>query len=187
MPLATKASRATAHASDQVSLATDFCLSIKAADALQSSQVLKRQLRFLLSGVGKELPEQHARPYRSQSGLPAYYEKAWTVVMVTQQALVRSRQHGILTEWRGLQMQGQELEALRAVSPYKRIIFCGDGANDLCPSLALLPSDYVLARKVRTQHLDPCHSLSSLANAAFFHQVVQPKGASLLLTLIAVF
>ena len=49
-----------------------------------------------------------------------------------------------------LPMQGQELEVLRAASPFKRIIFCGDGANDLCPSLALLPSDYVLARKVCT-------------------------------------
>ena len=48
-------------------------------------------------------------------------------------------------------MQGQELEVLRAASPFKRIIFCGDGANDLCPSLALLPSDYVLARKVCTR------------------------------------
>ncbi|KAK9844379.1 hypothetical protein WJX74_001674 [Apatococcus lobatus] len=43
--------------------------------------------------------------------------------------------------------KGQELEVLRTSSPCKRIIFCGDGANDLCPSLALLPSDYVLARK----------------------------------------
>ena len=65
---------------------------------------------------------------------------------------------GTLTIWYDVQMQGQELEALRAAFPYKRIIFCGDGANDLCPSLALLPSDYVLARKVRTKHSDPCYN-----------------------------
>lgn len=37
---------------------------------------------------------------------------------------------------------------VRTASPFKRIIYCGDGANDLCPCLALLPSDHVLARKV---------------------------------------
>ncbi|KAK9868326.1 hypothetical protein WJX84_003439 [Apatococcus fuscideae] len=43
--------------------------------------------------------------------------------------------------------KGQELEVVRTASPFKRIIYCGDGANDLCPCLALLPSDHVLARK----------------------------------------
>ena len=47
-------------------------------------------------------------------------------------------------------VQGQELEVMRSASAFKRIIYCGDGANDLCPALALLPSDYVLARKVRS-------------------------------------
>ena len=45
-------------------------------------------------------------------------------------------------------LQGQELEALRAATPYQHIVFCGDGANDLCPALALGPTDVVLARKV---------------------------------------
>ena len=45
--------------------------------------------------------------------------------------------------------QGQELEALRAALPYQRVIYCGDGANDLCPALALSSSDVVLARQVR--------------------------------------
>ena len=45
--------------------------------------------------------------------------------------------------------QGQELEVLRAALPYQRVIYCGDGANDLCPALALSPSDVVLARQVR--------------------------------------
>ncbi len=44
-------------------------------------------------------------------------------------------------------MQGQELEALRRAHPYQRIVYCGDGANDLCPALSLTPSDAVLARR----------------------------------------
>lgn len=47
-------------------------------------------------------------------------------------------------------VQGQELEALRAATPYQHIVYCGDGANDLCPALALGPTDVVLARKVMT-------------------------------------
>lgn len=43
-------------------------------------------------------------------------------------------------------MQGQELESLRRQHPYQRIVYCGDGANDLCPALSLTPSDTVLAR-----------------------------------------
>jgi hypothetical protein len=43
--------------------------------------------------------------------------------------------------------QGQELEALRRAQPYQKIVYCGDGANDLCPALSLTPSDVVLARK----------------------------------------
>ncbi|KAK9814688.1 hypothetical protein WJX72_009831 [[Myrmecia] bisecta] len=43
--------------------------------------------------------------------------------------------------------KGQELEALRSRAPYKRIVYVGDGANDLCPSLALTTTDVVLVRK----------------------------------------
>ena len=50
-------------------------------------------------------------------------------------------------------LQGQELQALRAATPYQRIVYCGDGANDLCPALALAPGDVVLARKVCTCHM----------------------------------
>ena len=50
-------------------------------------------------------------------------------------------------------LQGQELQALRAATPYQRIVYCGDGANDLCPALALTPGDVVLARKVCTCHM----------------------------------
>jgi hypothetical protein len=42
--------------------------------------------------------------------------------------------------------QGAELAALRAASPARRVIYCGDGANDLCPALLLGPQDLVLAR-----------------------------------------
>ncbi len=45
-----------------------------------------------------------------------------------------------------LRKQGQELENLRRRHPYQRIVYCGDGANDLCPALSLTPSDVVLAR-----------------------------------------
>jgi hypothetical protein len=43
--------------------------------------------------------------------------------------------------------QGQELENLRRQHPYQRVVYCGDGANDLCPALSLTPSDIVLARR----------------------------------------
>lgn len=42
--------------------------------------------------------------------------------------------------------QGRELAALRTATPYRRVVYCGDGANDLCPALGLGPQDVVLAR-----------------------------------------
>ncbi len=42
--------------------------------------------------------------------------------------------------------KGRELAALRAARPGRRIVYCGDGANDLCPALALGPQDVLLAR-----------------------------------------
>ena len=45
-------------------------------------------------------------------------------------------------------LQGRELRELRAARPFQRIVFCGDGANDLCPALTLGPDDTVLVRKV---------------------------------------
>ena len=47
-----------------------------------------------------------------------------------------------------MDVQGQELEALREATPYQHVVYCGDGANDLCPALALGATDVVLARKV---------------------------------------
>ena len=44
-------------------------------------------------------------------------------------------------------LQGMELTRLRKQRPYKRIIYLGDGANDLCPALRLQPQDMVMARK----------------------------------------
>lgn len=44
-------------------------------------------------------------------------------------------------------VQGLELCTLRRQHGYRRIIYLGDGANDLCPALALGRSDVVLARK----------------------------------------
>lgn len=48
--------------------------------------------------------------------------------------------------------KGAELQRLRAEAeaqglPYKRVIYCGDGANDLCPALALREQDVLLARR----------------------------------------
>lgn len=43
--------------------------------------------------------------------------------------------------------KGQELEKLRERTPYKRVVYLGDGANDFCPALTLTADDVVLARK----------------------------------------
>ncbi|KAK9836188.1 hypothetical protein WJX81_007747 [Elliptochloris bilobata] len=43
--------------------------------------------------------------------------------------------------------KGQELEALRRRAAYSRVVYAGDGANDLCPALILSAGDAVLARK----------------------------------------
>lgn len=40
-------------------------------------------------------------------------------------------------------LQGQEVQALRQKPGFGRIVYCGDGANDLCPALTLGPDDYV--------------------------------------------
>ena len=42
--------------------------------------------------------------------------------------------------------KGQELEALRRRAAYARVVYAGDGANDLCPALILSAGDAVLAR-----------------------------------------
>ena len=44
-------------------------------------------------------------------------------------------------------LQGREVINLRKLHSYKRVVYCGDGANDLCPALSLLPGDIVLARR----------------------------------------
>lgn len=44
-------------------------------------------------------------------------------------------------------LQGRELAALRAASPPgRRVVYAGDGANDLCPALSLRPGDVLLCR-----------------------------------------
>ncbi len=42
--------------------------------------------------------------------------------------------------------QGQELQALRQSATFATVVYAGDGANDLCPALALSPEDHVVAR-----------------------------------------
>lgn len=42
--------------------------------------------------------------------------------------------------------KGRELAALRLAMPHQKVVYCGDGANDLCPALRLGPNDVVLAR-----------------------------------------
>ena len=44
-------------------------------------------------------------------------------------------------------LQGAELATLLTQQQYKRVVYCGDGENDLCPVLSLGQSDLVLARK----------------------------------------
>lgn len=43
--------------------------------------------------------------------------------------------------------KGTEVLALRTQGTYQTIIYAGDGHNDICPTLALGPSDVVLARR----------------------------------------
>lgn len=43
--------------------------------------------------------------------------------------------------------KGLEVRRIRASGDYERILFCGDGSNDICAALHLGPSDVVLARK----------------------------------------
>ena len=43
-------------------------------------------------------------------------------------------------------MQGAELALLQQQQQYRRVIYCGDGQNDLCPVLRLSAGDVVLAR-----------------------------------------
>lgn len=42
--------------------------------------------------------------------------------------------------------KGRELDAMRAAAPRRKVVYAGDGANDLCPALCLGPDDVVLAR-----------------------------------------
>lgn len=42
--------------------------------------------------------------------------------------------------------KGRELDAMRAAVPRRRVVYAGDGANDLCPALCLGAEDVVLAR-----------------------------------------
>lgn len=42
--------------------------------------------------------------------------------------------------------KGRELDAMRAAVPRRKVVYAGDGANDLCPALCLGPEDVVLAR-----------------------------------------
>ena len=43
--------------------------------------------------------------------------------------------------------KGLELDALRQDLGYKRVVYCGDGANDLCPVLRLLEGDVACVRR----------------------------------------
>lgn len=43
--------------------------------------------------------------------------------------------------------KGAEVRAIQQAGTYRTIIYAGDGANDICPALALGPGDWVLARQ----------------------------------------
>jgi len=43
--------------------------------------------------------------------------------------------------------KGVELDLLRKELGYERVVYCGDGANDICPTLRLGPNDVVCARR----------------------------------------
>ena len=70
------------------------------------------------------------------------------------QELIDEGQHGweAKLSMRHGGLQGQELLALRKLHGYRRIIYCGDGQNDLCPSLDLRAQDALLARRDSSLH-----------------------------------
>ena len=39
------------------------------------------------------------------------------------------------------------MASLLTEQQYRRVVYCGDGENDLCPTLHLAPGDLVLARR----------------------------------------
>ncbi len=43
--------------------------------------------------------------------------------------------------------KGCEVRRIKAAQIYRRVIYAGDGANDVCPALALAAGDIILARK----------------------------------------
>lgn len=43
--------------------------------------------------------------------------------------------------------KGEEVAAILKAREYRRVVFCGDGANDICPALSLTAADAVLARR----------------------------------------
>jgi hypothetical protein len=40
-----------------------------------------------------------------------------------------------------------QVRKIQAQQGYRRVVYAGDGANDICPALALGPEDVVLARE----------------------------------------
>lgn len=54
--------------------------------------------------------------------------------------------------------KGEELAAIQGSGRYRRIVYAGDGANDICPALALREGDVLLARAG--------HALARYAEAA---------------------
>lgn len=101
------------------------------------------------------------KPWHSNLALLAQSEEAWGAAKPAAHRLVITPRHDERGGSHGCPLcpanlcKGQELEALRAAHPYRTIVYAGDGANDLCPSLALSPSDVVLARKVWNPERNP--------------------------------
>lgn len=51
--------------------------------------------------------------------------------------------------------------SLRCLHGYSRVVYCGDGANDLCPALSLGPNDVLLARRNSSLHNLLCQDTES--------------------------
>ena len=75
--------------------------------------------------------------------------------------------------------KGHEVRRLRRQGRYRRILYCGDGANDVCASLALGPRDVILARSGHflADYLQKAAAAVGKADAASSAPTRQPQAS----------
>ncbi|KAL0039408.1 hypothetical protein WJX79_007128 [Trebouxia sp. C0005] len=115
----------------------------------------RQQILTALRKMGTELPQDSVKmmQWAHQQGIDMRILSDCNSVFISHMLTGAKPRHDWTVSSHGCPLcpanlcKGQELEALRAATPYQHIVYCGDGANDLCPALALAPGDVVLARK----------------------------------------